>query len=451
MAHILVTSGPGFDLGDALREALAFDPEEPAEEGPRALNPSLGPSEPASASACREFEGKVQSAKNARRRLTRERRKAEDGRKVRPKAALKHLPKTPVLESVAKITQLPVTSCGYHGTSEGKSRASTNPSVEELRQEGYVEIEWDGVTPQVVVDDASKKALVIMSGQPLDPTYQECQERVTEKILRAREAADFQPEELDHHRASNSAALNHGVFHGQGTPRPLNLCNGARTELVEGLCRDPDVCRMAHFADTSFKTWSPGVYDDIEGKLNQIYSRDASLSKPFPFSVYPCAAFNFGPQVCCKGHRDSSNYPSSMCAIQALGRFNPKRGGHLYIKELKIFIQFPASSTILLPSALLTHGNTPVQDGEVRLSFTQFCPGGLIRWVDNDFQTQKRLQKRLSKAEFAERMKMKETHWEEGLARMPTLGQLQEKYARLEAEEKSAELEAKGKSAGSGS
>ncbi|KAJ2912263.1 hypothetical protein MD484_g8157, partial [Candolleomyces efflorescens] len=430
MARVLVTSELGFDLGEALREALALDCEEPGDEDFCIQQPVCGPSKPvAPAAGGKDAAKQPQSAENARRRATRERRKAEEGRKVRPEAALKHTPKAPILESIAEIVQLPVTSCGYHGTNEGKSRADTAPTVEDLRQQGYIEIEWDGVTPQVVADGPTQKIMVVLAGQPLDPTYQESQERATQKILRAREVADFQPEELDHHRASNSAALNHGVFHGQGTPHPLNLCNGARAELIEDLCQDPDIRRMAHFADASLKKWSPDVYEEVEGKLNRLYCRDSSLSKPFPFSVYPTAAFNFGPQVCCKAHRDSSNYPSSWCAIQPLGRFNPKRGGHLYIKELKIFIQFPTGSTILIPSALLTHGNTPVQDGEVRLSFTQFCPGGLIRWVDNDFQTQRSLQKRLSRSKFAERMKLKETRWEEGLEKIPTLAQLQKKYA----------------------
>jgi hypothetical protein len=287
--------------------------------------------------------------------------------------------------------------------------------------------------------------MVVLSGQPVDPTYQECQVRATQKILKTAEAANFCPEELEHPRASNSAALNHGIFHGQGTPRPLNLSNGCRTELLDELCKDPDLCRMAYFADgecdpelsnwllkktpAAFKAWSPGVYEEIEEKLGRLQAHDPSLSKPFPLSVYPCAAFNFGPQVCCKGHRDASNYPPSWCAIQALGQFNARRGGHLVIKELKIFIQFPAGSTIHLPSALLTHGNTPVEGDEIRISFTQFCPGGLIRWVDNDFQTQKDMEKRLSKKKYLEKMKLKETRWKRGLEKICSLEALEKKYA----------------------
>ncbi|RXW13449.1 hypothetical protein EST38_g12404 [Candolleomyces aberdarensis] len=162
----------------------------------------------------------------------------------------------------------------------------------------------------------------------------------------------------------------------------------------------------------SFKTWSPKVYEEIENKLEQLYDHSPFLSPPFECCILPCAAFNFGPQVCCK----------------ALGTFDPEQGGHLVIEELKIFIQFPPGANILIPSALLKHGNTPVGEGEVRLSFTVFCPGGLVRWVDNDFQTQEDLRKKVGKKEFNERMKLKETRWQDGLEKICTLQELVDRY-----------------------
>jgi hypothetical protein len=178
----------------------------------------------------------------------------------------------------------------------------------------------------------------------------------------------------------------------------------------------------------SFKTWSPNVYEQIENKLEQLYEHNPTLCPPFECCVLPCAAFNFGPQVCCKGHRDQSNLPHSWCAVSALGFFDSEQGGHLVIEELGVFIQFPPGATILIPSALLTHGNTPVGPGEVRLSFTTFCPGGLLRWVDNGFQTQDSLRKKVGKKEFQERMKLKETRWQEGLEKICTVAQLIDRY-----------------------
>ncbi|KAJ2934083.1 hypothetical protein H1R20_g2987, partial [Candolleomyces eurysporus] len=69
-------------------------------------------------------------------RSMRERNKAECGRKVRLGAALKHIPKTPILESIVEMVQLPAASCGYQGLNEGKQRVDATYSVEELLRLG---------------------------------------------------------------------------------------------------------------------------------------------------------------------------------------------------------------------------------------------------------------------------------------------------------------------------
>jgi len=58
---------------------------------------------------------------------------------------------------------------------------------------------------------------------------------------------------------------------------------------------------------------------------------------------------------------------------------------------LKRVIQFPPGSTILIPSGCLEHGNTPIQNGEVRLSIAQYAAGGLFRWVAYGFRSAKSL------------------------------------------------------------
>jgi hypothetical protein len=177
----------------------------------------------------------------------------------------------------------------------------------------------------------------------------------------------------------------------------------------------------------AFKLWSPDVYDEVHSALTQICNRDAKLKKNWDSNAYPCAAFNFGPEVRCKPHKDSGNSPKTLCAIQAVGCYDAAKGGHLYIRELQLLIQFPAGSTILIPSALLTHANTPVAKGEVRLSFTQFVPGGLFRYVDNGFKTEKQL-KRKSRREYREKVAEKAGRWRRDMGVIPTLKELRERY-----------------------
>ena len=50
-------------------------------------------------------------------------------------------------------------------------------------------------------------------------------------------------------------------------------------------------------------------------------------------------------------------------------------------------MEFPPSSTILIPSALITHHNMPVNDNETHFSIVQYAAGGLFRWAVNGFKT----------------------------------------------------------------
>src|ERR1700761_1401388 len=145
--------------------------------------------------------------------------------------------------------------------------------------------------------------------------------------------------------------------------------------------------------------------------------------RPFPKSVFSCASFNFGPNVWTFKHRDVLNLPFGWCAIHALGRFNPKKGGHLILWDLKLIIEFPPGALILIPSATLSHSNIPVQKGEERASFTLFTAGGLFRFVDNGFRTEDELAAQ-DPVEFARVMECKKRRWKDGVELWSTIDEL---------------------------
>jgi hypothetical protein len=64
---------------------------------------------------------------------------------------------------------------------------------------------------------------------------------------------------------------------------------------------------------------------------------------------------NFGPKTMCFPYKDFGNLAYGFCAVTALGRYNPKMGGHLILWDLKLAIEFPPGCTILIPSATLHH------------------------------------------------------------------------------------------------
>ena len=117
---------------------------------------------------------------------------------------------------------------------------------------------WLGIPqkPQVIVERSTGRIVAILAGRPADPTYLESMLRATDATLRAKEKADFTYEECHHDRAGNSAALNFGIYYGGGGQEPGNLKNGRHTQILNELVADPDLSRMAAFADSEF-LWRP--------------------------------------------------------------------------------------------------------------------------------------------------------------------------------------------------
>jgi hypothetical protein len=114
------------------------------------------------------------------------------------------------------------------------------------------------------------------------------------------------------------------------------------------------------------------------------------LRKPYDsqVGVFPCRSFNLGRQSISYPHTDEGNLAQSWCSITPVGRFNPKTGGHIVLWDFGLVVEFPAGSTIQIPSALIRHSNTSIADEETRYSIIQYAAGGLFRWVHNGFRSE---------------------------------------------------------------
>ena len=115
-----------------------------------------------------------------------------------------------------------------------------------------------------------------------------------------------------------------------------------------------------------------------------------------------------------------------LCALTALGAYDHTLGGHLILFGLKLAVQFPVGSTVLIPSGCMDHGNTPIRNGEVRLSIAQYAAGGLFLWVSYGFQSAKSLLKTAAGRQLKNKInKDAGERWREGLAMFSTIGGLQ--------------------------
>lgn len=120
--------------------------------------------------------------------------------------------------------------------------------------------------------------------------------------------------------------------------------------------------------------------------LDELESRCPSLKRPFENTAFAALTLNLGPVVCTTPHKDMQNFAKGLCSVTSFGNYNPNKGGHLILWDLGIVIEFPPYSTILIPSAIIEHSNTCVQDGETRQSITQYISSGLLAWRANGFQ-----------------------------------------------------------------
>ncbi|KAI0323486.1 hypothetical protein GY45DRAFT_1264490, partial [Cubamyces sp. BRFM 1775] len=116
--------------------------------------------------------------------------------------------------------------------------------------------------------------------------------------------------------------------------------------------------------------YAPRVYQNMSAKLRLFFAHHPTAQRNFCNSNYSAASFNFGPATVCLLHKDSANEPCNFCHITALGHYNSKTSGQLVLVQYKMIIEFPPGSSVLIPSAIVQHGNLPIQVGEDHQSFT---------------------------------------------------------------------------------
>lgn len=114
--------------------------------------------------------------------------------------------------------------------------------------------------------------------------------------------------------------------------------------------------------------------------LNLLELQNPWLRRHFPNHPFASTTFNFGPKTCTLPHKDLKNLSWGLCSITSLGSYNPKKGGHLILWDLRIIVEFSPYASILIPSAIITHSNTRIKKNETRMSITQYSSAGLFSW-----------------------------------------------------------------------
>ncbi|KAJ7906819.1 hypothetical protein B0H13DRAFT_1619090 [Mycena leptocephala] len=235
--------------------------------------------------------------------------------------------------------------------------------------------------PKLVVDADGRVALVLLGRPDSDDWDAVAKEmaRVMEGVRRRAVRCGILKAKNLRHRRSVYYSLGSGVTKGPGQKKPGNLSHSkGYRRLVELLRQNPSIRRIIGFQSSGLARYFPKLYKHFCDVLQAIYENQPELEQLFANSVFPAATWNLGPDVVMTDHKDMLNLPYGLCPVTAAGDYDHKTGGHMYLKQLNMLIEFPSGSSMIIPSASVTHSNTAIQKGETRYSMTQYAASELF-------------------------------------------------------------------------
>ncbi|KAF7304430.1 hypothetical protein HMN09_00845200 [Mycena chlorophos] len=239
-------------------------------------------------------------------------------------------------------------------------------SKAQLEDMGMTEDAWGRVRlfkSQVVYVDSKGRELAVLCGQPRDTATSDWGRQVAQAGFELMQQLAPKLSPLD----SDSDAVADGRKKkkkqkkeeaerlGMGAKGPQNFHNEDKAELDTLLTSTP-FTRIAGFSDSILSNFAPRLYGYYQQTMDALFSWDPRLRRIFPHgtSVFPSATFNFGPQTVTVPHLDLLNLAWGWCFITALGDFDPTKGGHLILWDLKRFIRFPPGRNHSHPVGPLT-------------------------------------------------------------------------------------------------
>ncbi|GLB44850.1 hypothetical protein LshimejAT787_1801870 [Lyophyllum shimeji] len=357
--------------------------------------------------------------KERRRRLKRRERRAEDSNPIKRVARKRRSEATPIRTNL-DTSAIPVASSGWVAIPRPGPSGLGHDLTRLIGVLGMKLIHWDGRAAHPLLD-AAGRVVGVLAGRPRDRGWDQIIATAEREIRCARLQTSTEGRT---NRRGKFSSLATGISLGGGQKKPGNLHHTkADNVLLRHLC-DNVFLRVAHFGSSMFASYAPDIHSYYRSTLHALLAHDSSLQRNFLGSVFAACTYNFGPATVTKPHLDRANLAWGWCVITALGRFNPDLGGHLILWDLGLVIRFPPGSTILIPSAILTHSNVPIADGEERFSFTQYASGHLFRYVDNGFKTDKAFEAQATKEQLQRREESRATRWAEGVSMFSKLSDL---------------------------
>ncbi|KAJ3765039.1 hypothetical protein FB446DRAFT_655799 [Lentinula raphanica] len=260
------------------------------------------------------------------------------------------------------------------------------------------------------------QVFAVLAGKPRDPKWDKVMNNLEELVRVARGKMTFSEKQKNNKRVSGPS-VSIGTSFGGGSERPGTMAfyGISNRNILIDLTASPSFQRLMGFTNCVFECFAGKIYCLYQETLDSLFNSNPKLRRWFKKSAFGSVSFNLGPHCVSRPHTDSYNLAFGWCAITPLGCFDPDKGGHLILWDLGLIIRFPPGSTILIPSALLTHSNLPIQDGEECYSIIQYSYSGLFRWVYNDFMSDKDFLETKKWVDIQKRERDRKARWGNGL------------------------------------
>ncbi|KAI1783077.1 hypothetical protein LXA43DRAFT_904329 [Ganoderma leucocontextum] len=237
----------------------------------------------------------------------------------------------------------------------------------------------------------SEHVIGALGSCPMDDNWDEVNEQLIPIFDLLGKHYRFSKSQHEHRRGAFNA-VTCGISYGGGQQRVANLAQTPHNQAVlDGVMCKCAVHCIANFGGSVMCLLAPHMFETYNAILEEVCAHDTCLRCNFPGNPFAAATFNVSLHTVTYGHMNHLNPPNGMCSITTIGNFDPTLGEHLVLWDLKLVIEFPPGSTILIPSALLKHSNICLHDtsNEFRHSFVQYSVGGIFRWVECGHQSQK--------------------------------------------------------------
>ncbi|KAG6809446.1 hypothetical protein H0H92_000226 [Tricholoma furcatifolium] len=210
------------------------------------------------------------------------------------------------------------------------------------------------------------RVAIILAGQPSkdwDCVSKEAARSLDEFRMKAIERGLLMGDYKDNRRG-NFHAIASGVSMGGGRTEPGEFIHSPGLQaLIDELLEKQEIQQIAYFQSSTYSpvslqygephrtgitetlfVYAPKLYTWLCSKLEPVMSQ---FKRKLPKSVFPAITFNVGPQTQCFMHIDQNNLAHGLCAITALGNYNPVTSGHFILRidaKTRLVIEFPPGS-----------------------------------------------------------------------------------------------------------